>query len=92
LKIKLKYNFAENSKRTWNKIKMTASLPSEIKLEQFANHYGENWSNSSQKMNIEKYNEFTKHNRREKLNLTKFEKRNNQEMYYIKRKFISSRT
>jgi hypothetical protein len=38
LKTKLRYNFAEDSKRTWNKIKMTASLPSEIKPEQFANH------------------------------------------------------
>jgi hypothetical protein len=53
LKTKLRYNFAEDSKRTWNKIKMTANLPSEIKPEQFANHYVENWSNSPQKMNIE---------------------------------------
>jgi hypothetical protein len=63
----------EDSKRTWNKIKMTASLPSEIKPEQFANHFGENWYNSPPKMNIEDYNEFTKHNKREKLNLTQFE-------------------
>jgi hypothetical protein len=41
LKPKLRLNFAEDSKRTWNKIKMTASLPSEIKPEQFANQYGE---------------------------------------------------
>jgi hypothetical protein len=52
---------------------MTTCLPSEIKPEQFANHYGENWSNSPPKMNIEEYNEFTKHNKREKLDLTKFE-------------------
>jgi hypothetical protein len=52
LKTKLRYNFAEDSKRTWNKIKMTASLPLEIKLEQFTNHYGENWSNSPQKMKL----------------------------------------
>jgi hypothetical protein len=62
-KTKLRYNFAEDSKRTWNKIKMTASLPSKIKPEQFANHYGENWSNSPSKMNIEEYNEFTKYNK-----------------------------
>jgi hypothetical protein len=42
LKTKLRYNFAEDSKRTWNQIKMTASLLSEIKPEQFAKHYGEN--------------------------------------------------
>jgi hypothetical protein len=30
LKTKLWYNFAEDSKRTWNQIKMTASLHSEI--------------------------------------------------------------
>jgi hypothetical protein len=35
LKMKLRYNFAEDSKRTWNKIKMTAILPSEIKPEPF---------------------------------------------------------
>jgi hypothetical protein len=73
LKTKLRYNFAEDSKRTWNKIKMTTSLPTEIKPEQFANHYGENWSNSPTKMNIKEYNEFTKHNKREKLNLIQFE-------------------
>jgi hypothetical protein len=73
LKTKLRYNFAEDSKRTWNKIKMTASLSSEIKPEQFANHYGENWSNFPRKMNIEEYNEYTKHNKREKLNLSRFE-------------------
>jgi hypothetical protein len=39
LKIKLRYNFAEDFKKTRNKIKITASLPSEIKPEQFANHY-----------------------------------------------------
>jgi hypothetical protein len=73
LKTKLRYNFHEDSKRTWNKFKMTATLSSEIKPEQFANHYGENWSNSPPKMNVEKYNEFTKHNKREKLKLTRFE-------------------
>jgi hypothetical protein len=73
LKTKLRYNFAEDSKPTTNKIKKTASLHSEIKPEQFANHYGENWSNSPQKMNIEEYNEFVKHNKREKLNLCMFE-------------------
>jgi hypothetical protein len=72
-KTKLRYNFAEDSKIIWDKIKMTASLLSEIKPEQFANHYGENWSNSPPKMNIEEYNEFTKHNKREKLNLSGFE-------------------
>jgi hypothetical protein len=61
---KLRYNFAEDSKRTWNKIKMTASLPSEIKPEQFANHYGKNWSNCPQELNIEEYNKFTSHNKR----------------------------
>jgi hypothetical protein len=49
LKTKLRYNFAEDSKRTWKKIKMTASLPSENKPEQFANCYGDNWSNSPTK-------------------------------------------
>jgi hypothetical protein len=28
LKSKVRYNFAEDSKRAWNKIKMTARLPS----------------------------------------------------------------
>jgi hypothetical protein len=46
---------------------MTASLPSEIKSEQFADHYGETLSNSHPKMNIEEYNEFTKHNKRKKI-------------------------
>jgi hypothetical protein len=71
---------------------MTASLPSEIKPEQFTNHYGENWSNSPPKMNIEEYNEFIKYNKRQKLNLTKFDRRNNKKIHHIKRKFISSRT
>jgi hypothetical protein len=47
---------------------MTASLPSEIKPEKFANHYGENWSNSPPGMKIEEYNEFIKHmNKRQKF-------------------------
>jgi hypothetical protein len=97
LKTKLRYNFAEDSKRTRNKIKMTASLLSEITPEQFAHHYGENWSNSPPKLNIEEYNEFTKHSKRKKLNLADFKgKILNEET--IKRcitsirKFISSRT
>jgi hypothetical protein len=73
LKTKLRYNFAEDTKRTWNKIKITPSFPSEIKSEQFANHYGDNWSNSPPKMNIVAYKEFTKHNKRKKLNLSRFE-------------------
>jgi hypothetical protein len=52
---------------------MTASLPSDIKPEQFANHYGKNWSNCPQELNIEEYNRFTSHNKREKLNLTQLE-------------------
>jgi hypothetical protein len=51
---------------------MTASLPPEIKPEQFANHYGKNWSNRPQELNIEEYNELTRHDRREKLNLKQF--------------------
>jgi hypothetical protein len=36
------------------KIKMTSSLPSKIKPEQFAKYYGENWSNSPPEMkNVE---------------------------------------
>jgi hypothetical protein len=74
LKTKSRNNFAEDPKRTWNKIKMAASLPSEIKTEQFSNHYGENWSHSLPKMKIDEYNEFTKHmNKSERLNLGKFE-------------------
>jgi hypothetical protein len=73
LKTKLRYNFAEDSKRTWNKIKIMVSLPSEIKPEQFSNHYGENWSNSPPEMAIEEYNKFTNHmNNRQRLELGKF--------------------
>jgi hypothetical protein len=35
---------------------MTASLPSDIKPEKFAEHYGQNWSNTPPEMNIEEYN------------------------------------
>jgi hypothetical protein len=68
LKTKLRYNFAEDSKRIRNKIKMTASLPSDIKPEKFAEHYGQNWANTHPEMNIEEYNIFTKHmNKRKRL-------------------------
>jgi hypothetical protein len=55
----LRYNFSEDSKRTWGKIKGTASLPATIKPQEFADHYGKNWSNAPQELNIETYNEFT---------------------------------
>jgi hypothetical protein len=52
---------------------MTVNLPSELKLNQFDKHKGDNWSNSHSQMNSEDYNEFTKHmNDKNQLNLSKF--------------------
>jgi hypothetical protein len=42
-KIKIRYNFAEDAKRTWNKIKQTAGQASKIKPEIFKGHYEKNW-------------------------------------------------
>jgi hypothetical protein len=55
---------------------MATSLPSEIKQEQFANHNGENRSDSPPESNIEEYNIFTNHmNNRRKLELVMIKKK-----------------
>jgi hypothetical protein len=52
---------------------MTANLLSEIKPEQFANDYDDNWSNSPPATKIEENNEFAKHmNNKQRMQLSKF--------------------
>jgi hypothetical protein len=42
-KTKIRYNFAENAKRTWNRIKQPAGQATKIEPEVFADHYAQNW-------------------------------------------------
>jgi hypothetical protein len=49
-KTKIRYNIAEDAKRTWNKIKQTTGQTSKIKPDEFKNHYEKNWSNNQRKL------------------------------------------
>jgi hypothetical protein len=41
-KTKIRYNFAEDAKRTWNRIKQTAGQVTTIEPEIFKDHYAKN--------------------------------------------------
>jgi hypothetical protein len=56
----IRLNFAQNAKRTWNKIKMNASLPTTYHSQVFANHYRQNWVNTPP-LRVESYDSFTQH-------------------------------
>jgi hypothetical protein len=58
-KTKNRYNFAEDAKRTWNRIKQTYGQATKIKSEIFKEHYEKNWSNAPKEINIEENSRFT---------------------------------
>jgi hypothetical protein len=51
-KTKIRYNFAEDAKRTWNRIKQTCGQATKIKPETFKEHYEKNWSNAPDEISI----------------------------------------
>jgi hypothetical protein len=59
-KTKIRYNFAENAKRTWNRIKLTAGQATKIKPKDFAEHYSKNWEQKPKNVEIESYSDFIK--------------------------------
>jgi hypothetical protein len=60
-KAKIRFYFAEDAQRSWNKIKLADSLPSLIKPQEFADHYSKNWATKPQELNLDEYNLFTEH-------------------------------
>jgi hypothetical protein len=57
-KTKIRYNFAEDAKRTWNRIKQPAGQATKIKTEAFANHYSENWETEPRELLIDEHFDF----------------------------------
>jgi hypothetical protein len=57
-KTKIRYNYAEDAKRTWNRIKQTCGQATKIKPEVFKEHYEKNWANAPQEINIEEDSKF----------------------------------
>jgi hypothetical protein len=57
-KTKIRYNYAEDAKRTWNRIKQASGQATKIKPEIFKDHYEKNWANAPQEVNIEENSKF----------------------------------
>jgi hypothetical protein len=57
-KTKIRYNYAEDAKRTWNSRKQTCEQAKKIKTEIFKEHYEKNWANVPQEINIEENSMF----------------------------------
>jgi hypothetical protein len=57
-KTKIRYNFAEDAKRTWNRIKQTAGQATTIEPEILKDHYAKNWEDSPEELNIKDYSDF----------------------------------
>jgi hypothetical protein len=57
-KTKIGYNFAEDAKRIWNRIKQTWGQATKIKPEIFKEHYEKNWANPSSEVNVEENSRF----------------------------------
>jgi hypothetical protein len=51
-KTKIRYNFAEDTKRTWNRIKQPAGQARKINLDIFADHYSQNWKDNRLKLRL----------------------------------------
>jgi hypothetical protein len=57
-KTKIRYNFAEDAKRTWNRIKQTCGQATKIKPEVFKEHYEKNWSKAPEEIGIDDNSRF----------------------------------
>jgi hypothetical protein len=57
-KTKIRYNFAGDAKRTWNRIKQTCGQATKIKPEVFKEHYEKNWPNAPKEINVEENSRF----------------------------------
>jgi hypothetical protein len=52
-KAKLRFNFAEDPKRIWNKISLGKSLAPKLRPQDFVDHYAKNLDNSSNSLDLE---------------------------------------
>jgi hypothetical protein len=57
-KTKIRYNFPEDAKRTWNRIKQTCGQATKILPEKFKEHYEKNWSNTPEEIGIDEKSRF----------------------------------
>jgi hypothetical protein len=57
-KTKIRYNFAEDTKRIWDRIKQTAGQATKIESEEFRKHYAKNWEEASEDLKVEDYSDF----------------------------------
>jgi hypothetical protein len=57
-KTTIRYNYAENAKRTWNMIKQMCGQATKIKREVFKEHYENNWANAPEEINLEENSKF----------------------------------
>jgi bisphosphoglycerate-dependent phosphoglycerate mutase len=57
-KTKIRYNFSENAKRTWKRLKQTTGQATKIEPEEFRSHYSKNWEEASEDINVEDCSNF----------------------------------
>jgi hypothetical protein len=57
-KTKIHYNFAEDAKRTWNRIKQICGQATKILPQKFKEHYEKNWSNAPEEIGIDDNSRF----------------------------------
>jgi hypothetical protein len=57
-KTKIRYNFAEDAKRTWNRIKQPAGQATKISPDIFAEHYSQNWEIEPARIDIDDNSDF----------------------------------
>jgi hypothetical protein len=50
-KTKVRYIYAEDAKRTWNRITQTCGQATKIKPKNFKEHYEKNWANAPDEIN-----------------------------------------
>jgi hypothetical protein len=54
-KTKIRYNFAEDTKRTWNRIKQPVGQEKKTAPDIFADHYSQNWEVQPVELTIDKF-------------------------------------
>jgi hypothetical protein len=57
-RFKVRANFAEDAKRTWNRIKQTAGQATKIRPEAFKEHYEQNWSQQPEEVNVKENSDY----------------------------------
>jgi hypothetical protein len=58
IKTKIRYNFAEDPKKTWNRLKQTAGQVITVSPEEFKNHYEKNWAGKPVEVYVKEYSDY----------------------------------